>query len=104
MSIRNLKRFYSAEDTRSFVMYDRAPAFAPADEETMSLTYESPKSTKSDLLRKEEAKRVRFLDDSGLPGLRSKFGFPTLKDSSVQLIDRGWTPTFIVRWWPETYR
>ena len=60
MSIRNLKRFYTAEDASSFVVYDSAPTFATPDEETMSLTYESPKSTKSDLPRKKRAKRVRF--------------------------------------------
>ena len=52
MSIRNLKRFYTAEDASFFVVYDSEPTFATSDEETMSLTYESPKSTKSDLPRK----------------------------------------------------
>ena len=64
MFIRNLNRFYIAEDASSFVVYDNAPAFATPDEETMSLTYESSKSTKSDLPRKKKVKRVRFLDDS----------------------------------------
>ena len=104
MSIRNLKRFYTAEDASSFVVYDSAPTFATPDEETMSLTYESPKSTKSDLPRKKKAKRVRFLDDSGLTGFRSKFGYPPLKDRSVQWKDRGWTPRFMVRLWQERYR
>ena len=104
MSIRNLKRFYTAEDASSFVVYDSAATFASPDEETMSLTYESPKSTKSDLPRKKKAKRVRFWDDSGLTGFRSQFGYPPLKDRSVQWKDRGWTPRFMVRLWQERYR
>ena len=76
MSIRNLKRFYTAEDASSFVVYDTAPTFATSDEETISLNYESAKSTKSDLPSKKKAMRVRFLNDSGLPGFRSKFGYP----------------------------
>ena len=52
MSIRNLKGFYTAEDASSFVVYASAPTFATPDEETMSQTYESPKSTKSDCLGK----------------------------------------------------
>ena len=88
-SIRNLKRFYTAEDASFFVVYDSAPTFAIPDEETMSLTYESPKSTKPDLPRKKTAKRVRFLYDSRLTGFRSKFAYPLLKDRSVQWKDRG---------------
>ena len=89
MSIRNLNRFYNAEDASSFVVHDRASTFASPDEETMSLTYESPKSTKSDLPRKKKAKRVRFLNDTGLTGFRSKFGYSPLKVRSVQWKDRG---------------
>ena len=99
MSIRNLKRFYTAEDASSFVVYDSAPTFATPDEETMSLTYESPRSTKSDLPRKKKAIRVRFLDDSALTGIRSKFGYPALKDKSMQWKDRGWTPRVMLRLW-----
>ena len=83
MSIRNRKRFYPAEDASSFLVYPSATTFATIDGETMSLTYESPKSSKSDLPRKEKAKRVRFLDDAGLTGFRSKFGYPPIKDGSV---------------------
>ena len=89
MSIRNRNRFYGAEDASSFVVYDSGPTFATTDEETMSLTYESPKSTKSDSPRKKKAKRVRFLDDFGQTGFRSKFLYPPLKDRSVQWKDRG---------------
>ena len=78
MSIRNLKRFYTAEDASSFVVYDSASTFPTSDEETICLTYESPKATKSDLPRKKQAKMVRLLDDSGLTGFRSKFGYPPL--------------------------
>ena len=104
MSMRNLQRFYTAEDASSFVLNDSTPTFATPDKETMSLTYESPKPTKSDLLRKKKAKRVRFLDDSGMTGDRSKFGYPHLKDRSVQWKDRGWTPRFMVRLWEERFR
>ena len=104
MSIRNLERFYTAEDASSFVVYDSTPTFAPTDEETMSLTNESPKSTKSDLPRRKKAKRVGFMDDCGLPGFRSKFEYPPLKDRSVQGKDRGWTTRFMVRLWQERYR
>ena len=104
MSIRNLQRFYTAEDASSFVVYDSAPTFATPDDETMSLTYESPKSTKSDLPRKNKANRVRFLDNSGLTGCRFKFGYPPLKDRSMQLKYGGWTPKFMVRLWQERYR
>ena len=76
MPVRNLKRFYTAEDASSFVVCDSAPTFATSGEETMSLTYESPKSTKSDLPRKKKVKRLRFLDDSGLTGFRPKFVYP----------------------------
>ena len=86
------------------MVYDSAPTFATPDEETMSLTYESPKSTKSDLHRKKKAQRVRFLDDPGLTGFRSKFGYPALKDRSMQGKDRRWTPRFMVRLWQERYR
>ena len=85
-------------------MDDSAPTFATTDEETMSLTYESPKSIKSDLPRKKKAKRVRVLDGSCLTGFRSKFGYPPLKNRSVQWKDRGWTPKFMVRLWQERYR
>ena len=84
MSIRNLKRFYTAEDASSFVVYNSAPTFATPDEETMSLTYESPKSTKSDLPTKKKAKRAGFLNDSGLTGFSSKCGYPSWKHRSVQ--------------------
>ena len=84
MSIRNLKRLYTGEDATSFVVYDSAPTFATLNAETLGLTYESPKSTKSDLRRKQKAKRVRFLDDSGLTGFRSKYRYPPLKDRTVQ--------------------
>ena len=104
MSIRNLKRFYTAEDASSFVLYDSAPTFATADEETMSLTYGSAKSTKSDLPRKKKATRVRFLDDAGLTGFRSKFGYPSIKHGSVHWKDGGWTPRFMVRLWQERFR
>ena len=97
MSIRNLKRFYTAEDASSFVVYDSTTTFATPDEETISLTYESPKSTKSDLPRKMQAKRMRFFHHSGLTSFRSKFGYPALKHRSVQWKDRGWTPGFMVR-------
>ena len=70
----------------------------------MSLTYESPKSTKTDLPRKQKAKRVRFLYDCGLTGFRSKYGYPPLQNRSVQRKDRGWTPRFMVRLWQERYR
>ena len=104
MSIRNLKRFNSAEVASSFVVYDCGPTFATTDEWTMCQTYESPKSTKSDLAKKKKAKRVRFLHDSGLTGFRSKFVYPPLKDRSVQWKDGGWTPRFMVRLWQERYR
>ena len=104
MSIRNLKRFYTAEHASSFVLYDSAPTFTTPDKETMSLTYESAKSTKCDLPSKKKAKRVRFVDDSGVTGVRSKFGYPSLKDRSVQWRDRGWTPTFMVRLGQARYR
>ena len=104
MSIKNLKRFYTAGDASSFVVYESGPTFATLDEETMSLTDESAKSTKSDLPRKKKAKRVRFLNHSGLSSFRSKLGYPPLKDSSVQWKDRSWTPKFIVRLWQERYR
>ena len=104
MSIRNLKRFYTAEDASSFVVYDSAPTFATPDEETMSLTNESPKSTKSDVPKKRKANRVRFLYDSHLTGFRSKFGYPPLKDRSVQEKDRSWTPRFMMRLWQERCR
>ena len=97
MSIRNLKRFYTAEDASSFVVYDSSTTFATPDEETMSLTYESPKSTKSDLPSKKKANRVRFLDDSGMTGFRSKFVYAPLKDRSVQWKDSGCTTRFMVR-------
>ena len=83
MCIRNLKRFYTAEDASSCVVHDSVTTFATPDEETMSLTYESAKPTKSDLPQKKNAKSVRFLDESGLTGFRSKFGYPPLKDRSV---------------------
>ena len=104
MTIRNLERFYTVEDASSFVVYDSAPTFTTPDEETMSLTYESAKSTKSDLPRKKKVKRVRFLDDFGLTGFRSKFGNPPLKDRRVQWKHRGCTPRFMVRLWQERYR
>ena len=83
MSIRNLERFFTAEDTSSIVVYDSAPTFATPDEETMCLTYLSPKSTKSDLRSKKKANRMRFLDNPGLTGFRSKFGYAPLKHRSV---------------------
>ena len=86
------------------MVHDRAPTFATSDEETMSLTYESPKSTKPNLRRKKKTKKVRVLYDSGLTGFRSKFVYPPLKDRSVQWKDRGWTPRFMVRLWLERYR
>ena len=49
MSIKNLKRFYTAEDASSFVRYDRAPTFTSPHEESRSKTYESSKLSKSDL-------------------------------------------------------
>ena len=104
MSIRNLKRFYTAEDASSFVVYDSALTFATPGEETMSLSYESPKSTKSDLPEKKKPKRVRFLDDSVLTAFRSTFGNPPLMDRSVQGKDRDWTARFMVRLWQERYR
>ena len=104
MSIRNLQRFYTAEDASSFVVHDSTPTLATPGDETMSLTYESPKSTKSDLPRTKKAKRVRFLYDSGLTDFRSKFGYPPLKYGSVQWKDMGWTPRFMVRLWQERYR
>ena len=104
MSVRNLDRFYSAENANSFVAYDSTPPFGTTDEETMSLTNESPKSTKSDLHSKKKAKRVRFLDDSGLTGFRSKFVYATLKDRSVEWKDRGCTTRLMVRLWQERYR
>ena len=104
MSIRKLKRFYTGEDASSFVVYDSEPTFATPDQETISRTYESPKSTKFDLPRKKKAKKVRFLDDSDLTGFRSKFAYPPLKDRSAQWKDRGWTPRFMVRLWQERYR
>ena len=103
-SIRNLKRFYTAEDASSFVMCDRVPTFATPDEETMSLTYESAKSTKSDLLRKPKANRSKFLHDPGLTGFRSKLDYPLWKDRSVQWKQKGCTPRFMVRLWQERYR
>ena len=84
MTIRNLKRFYIADDASSIVVYHSVPTFAAPDEETMNMTYETPTSTKSDLASKEQAKMVRFLDDSALTGFRSKFEYPAVKDSSVQ--------------------
>ena len=104
MSIRNLNRFYPAEDASPFVVYNSAPTCATPDEETMSLTYESPKSTKSDLPRKGKAKRVRFVDDSGQTGFGSEFAYPPFKDRSLQWKDRGWTPRFMVRLWQERSR
>ena len=104
MSSRNLKRFYPVEDASSFVVYDSAPTFATPDEETMSLTYESPKSTKSDLPRKKQAKMVRFLDDSGLTGFRSKLEYLALKHRSVQWKDSGCTSRFMVRLCQESNR
>ena len=70
----------------------------------MSLTYESPKSTNSDLPSKTNAKRVSLLDHSGLTGVRSKFRYPALKDRRVQWKDRGWTTRFMVWLWQERYR
>ena len=99
--MRNLKRFYTAENASSFVVYESAATFSTPYEETMSLTYESPKSTESDLPRKKKAKRVRFLYDSGLTGFRSKFGYPPLKDRGGQWKERVWTPRFMVRLWQE---
>ena len=84
MSIRNLNRFYSAEDVSSFVVYHCAAVFATRTEEPMSRTYESSKSTRSDLPRKKKAKMGSFLDHSGLTGCRSKFEYPPLTDRSVQ--------------------
>ena len=104
MSIRSLKKFYTAVDASSFVVCDRAPTFATPDEETISLAYKSPESSKSDLTSTKQAKRVRFWDDSGLTGFRSKFVYPHLKDRSVQWMDRGWTTRFIVRLWQARYR
>ena len=104
MSIRNLKRFYTAENASSVVVYDSTPSFVTPDEEAMSLTYESPKSTQSDLPRKKKAKRLRFLYDSDLTGFRSKFGYPCWQDRSVQWKDRSRTSSFMVRLWQERYR
>ena len=104
MSIRNLRRFYTAGDASSFAVYDSAPTFATRDEKTISLTYKLPKSTKSDLPRKKKVKRVRFLYDSGQTGFRFKFGYPRLKDRTVQWKDEGWTSRFMVRLWQERYR
>ena len=84
MSIRNLKRFYSEEDASFFVVYDSLATLATTDEETMRLTYKSPKSTKSDFPRKMNTRRVRYLHNSHVTGYRSKFEYPTLKDRSVQ--------------------
>ena len=50
------------------------------------------------------AKSVRFLDDSGLPGFKSKFVNPPLQDRCVQWTDSGWTPRFMMRLWQERYR
>ena len=68
---------------------DSAPTFAIPNVETMTVTYESPKLTKSDLAEDKKAKRMRFLDDSDMTGFRSTFGYPLLKDRSVQWKDRG---------------
>ena len=65
------------------MVYDRVSGFATPDEETMSLSYESPKSTKSDLLRKKNAKRVKLLYNTGLTNLISKFAYPASNDSSM---------------------
>ena len=97
MSIRNLKRFYTAENTSSVVVYDSTPTFAIPDAATMSLTYASAGLPKSKLPKKKKGKSVRFLNDSGLTGFRSKFGYPPSKDRSVQGKDSGWTPSFMVR-------
>ena len=104
IAIRNIKRFYTAVDASSIVVYDSATTFATPDEKSLNLTYVSPKSTKSDLPRKKKPKMVSFLYDSGLTGFRSKFEYPTWKDRSVQWKDRGWTHRFMMRLWQERYR
>ena len=47
---------------------------------------------------------MRFFNDSGLTGFRSKFAYPALNERSVQWKDRGCTPSFIVRLWQQRYR
>ena len=104
MSIRNCKRFYTAEDATSFVVFESTSTFATTDQETISLTYESTKSSKSDLTGKKKAKRMSFLYDSGLPVFRSKFVYAALKNSSMQWKYGDWSPRFIVRLWQGRYR
>ena len=86
------------------MVYDSAPVLPDPDEGSSSLTYESPPSTYSDQPRKKQAQRVRFLDDFGVTGFRYKFGYPLLKDRSVEWKDRGWTPRYLVRLWQERMR
>ena len=99
MSIKGLKRFYDDSSSCYFVVYDSAPVLPDPDEGSGSLTHESPPSTYSDQPRKKNAKRVRFLDDSVVTGFRYKFGYPPLKDRSVEWKDSGWTPRYMVRLW-----
>ena len=47
---------------------------------------------------------MRSLDDPSLTGFRSKFGYPPMKDRSVQGKDRGWTPRCMVRLSQKRYR
>ena len=104
MSIKGLKRFYDDSSSCYFVVYDSAPVLPDPDEGSGSLTHESPPSTYSDQPRKKNAKRVRFLDDSVVTGFRYKFGYPPLKDRSVEWKDRGWTLRYMVRLWQERIR
>ena len=104
MSIKGLKRFYDDSSCCHFVVYDSAPVLSDPDVGSGSLTYESPPSTYSDQPRRQKAKRGRFLDDSVVTGFRYKFGHPALKDRSVECMDRGWTPRYMVRLWKERIR
>ena len=84
MSIKGLKRFHDDSSCSYFVVSDSAPVLPDPDEGSRRLTYESPPSTHSDQPRKKKATRVRFLDDSEVTGFRYKFGYPPLRDSSVE--------------------
>ena len=44
------------------------------------------------------------MDDSGVTGFRYKFGYPPLKDSSVELKDSGCTTRYVWRLWRERIR
>ena len=86
------------------MVFDSASVLPDPDEGSDPLTYQYPASPYSHQPRKKQAKRVRFFDNSVVPGFRYEFGYPPLKDRSVEWKDRGCTHKYMMKLWQERIR